>query len=106
MTAPAGARVRRRPLQDLYVEGGAAAVMVDSVVVVLSPLATEVVRRVGEEWVPVEDVVAHLVAGFGAPEDGSALDATLALLGDLAAQRVLDLDGTAVAPPASGTMAP
>jgi hypothetical protein len=67
-------RVRRLPVVDEYVEGGEAVVFVDGNVVALSELATAALTSVGWEWTDLQEVTAALVAQFGEPAEGVAVD--------------------------------
>jgi hypothetical protein len=65
-------RARRRRVIDEYVDpSGGSAVLVGGNVVVLSELATHVLRGLGDDWTAVEVITASLVAAFGEPPDGT-----------------------------------
>jgi hypothetical protein len=88
-------RARRGAISDVYVEGGQAAVLVGTDVVVLSPLATTLLGLVGEDWADLRDLAAGLVEAFGAPPAGTGpTSATVAALHVLAERRVVELEET------------
>ena len=84
-------RVRRLPFIDEYVEDGEAAVMIESHVVVLSAMATEICLFLGAESPYVREVASHLVDCFGEPPVLDAETMTLRLLDELAAQKLVEL---------------
>ncbi len=87
-------KVARGTLQDVYVSADRAAVMVDEQVLVLSALATSILRAVPEDGaVNLEWITANVEAEFGPPEPPeTAADLTLAQVHDLAAHGVLVLE--------------
>jgi hypothetical protein len=86
-------RARRLPFVDSYVEGGRAAVYADNgEVVALSELASSAWSALPEEWTPVAELAAALVAEFGEPEGIDPLVATDATLRTLADHGLAELD--------------
>ena len=65
-------RVRRLEVVDEYVDpSGESAVLVEGNVVVVSELATHLLRLVGDGWASAPDIAAGLVATFGDPPEGT-----------------------------------
>ena len=99
-------KVRRGTLRDLYVDAGRAAVMVDERVMVLSEVATSILLAVPEHG----SVYVHLVAAgvtetHGVPDpplDAHTLTREQVL--DLAAHKILIIDGDAASPPADSEL--
>jgi hypothetical protein len=86
-------RARRLPVVDEYVEDGRAAVYAgNGDVVALSELATGAWAALTDDWTPVADLAAVLVAEFGEPEGIDALTATEATLRTLADHGLAELD--------------
>jgi hypothetical protein len=85
-------RARRGEIADEYVEGGEAAVLVGTEVIVLSPLATTLLALVGDDWTDVDVVSDGLVQVFGEPVGGEATAATLDALRALELRGVVELD--------------
>lgn len=79
-------RARRLPVVDEYAEDGRVAVYAgNGDVVALSELASCAWAALGDEWTPMADLTAALVAEFGEPEGidaGTATEATLRTLAD------------------------
>ncbi|MFB9312312.1 PqqD family peptide modification chaperone [Nocardioides plantarum] len=75
-------RVERAAWVDWYDDGRRSAVLVDDQVIVLSTLATSMVRHVVGGTL-VDDLVTALVTEFGAPDGGDAHTATQAAVRDL-----------------------
>lgn len=87
-------RARRLPIVDAYVEDGRAAVYAgNGEVIALSELATWAWSALREEWTPVADLAAGLVAEFGEPQGIDPLMATEATLRTLADHGLAELDG-------------
>ena len=84
-------RARRLPVLDEYVEQGRCAVLVETHVFVLSPVATEICRLLGDAWRDLEDVAAGLVELFGDPGEPGAVTMTRQALTELAEQRLVEL---------------
>ena len=80
-------RARKTPVADWYMGAEESAVLSADRVIVLSALATEILRVLDEdEWTGVDAVSTALVAVFGEPAHGTAealADAALAELADL-----------------------
>ena len=86
-------RVTRLPVQDEVVDGGESAVFVDGRVLVLSPVATEILSIVGEECVPFSRIVDGLVTAFGEPSGNVGIaEATEAALHHLRSEGLVNLD--------------
>ena len=85
-------KARRLPLVDEYVEHGEAAVFVEGRVVVLSPLATHLLRLVSDDWTDLTTLSESLVAAFGTPPTGSAVEATAEALRALEAEKVVEIE--------------
>jgi hypothetical protein len=86
-------RARRLPVVDSYLEDGRAAVFAENGdVVALSELASWAWSALREEWTPVADVAAGLVAEFGEPDGIDPLAATRATLQALADHGLAELD--------------
>jgi hypothetical protein len=87
-------RVRRLDVVDEYIEDGRAAIYTtDSMVVLLSGLATSAWQVLGPDWTPVSDVTEVLVREHGDPGDGRAHDLTTEALRSLAELSLVELDG-------------
>lgn len=86
--------VRRRAVVDEYVEDGRVAIYSEQgLVMVLSELAGVAWLSVGADWMPAAAVAEVLVEQFGAPPgDGAALDATEAVLAELATHGLVELN--------------
>ena len=84
-------RVRRLAFVDEYVEDGQAAVMIETHVVVLSAMATEIWLFLAAECRDVRDVASHLVDCFGEPPQLDAETMTIRLLDELATQNLVQL---------------
>ena len=86
-------RARRLPIVDAYVEDGRAAVYAgNGEVIALSELATWAWSTLPEDWTPVADLAAGLVAEFGEPEGIDPLVATRATLRTLADHGLAEVD--------------
>ena len=86
-------RVRRRPILDEYVQDGVAAVLVGDHVMVLSALATELVRRIEPAGTDVEILAKGLVETFGLPpDDPDGVASTRAAVKDLADRGIVEID--------------
>jgi hypothetical protein len=86
-------RARRLPIVDVYVEDGRAAVYAgNGEVIALSELATWAWSALPEEWTPVADLAAELVAEFGEPEGLDPLVATEATLRTLSDHGLAEVD--------------
>jgi hypothetical protein len=86
-------RARRLSIVDEYVEDGRAAVYAgNGDVVALSELATGLWAALTDDWTPMADLTAALVAEFGEPEGIGALAATEATLRTLADHGLAELD--------------
>jgi hypothetical protein len=86
-------RARRRPVIDEYEQDGEAAVFVDGNVVVLSPLATHLLRLLCEDgWTDVDTLAADLVEAFGPPpDDPIGVSTTAKALGSLDRLNIVEL---------------
>ena len=84
-------KVRRLPFVDEYVEDGEAAVMIESHVVVLSAMATEICLFLAAGTHDVGELASHLVDCFGEPPELAAETMTLRMLDELAAQKLVEL---------------
>jgi hypothetical protein len=86
-------RVRRTETVDVYVEDGRAAIFVDDMVLALSELATSAWFAIGDDWATAAEVTSALTAEYGAPpEPADPRSATEAVLRDLAARGVVELE--------------
>ena len=86
-------RARRLPIVDAYVEDGRAAVYAgNGEVIALSELATWAWSALDEDWTPVADLAAGLVAAFGEPEGIDPLMATEATLRTFCDHGLAELD--------------
>jgi hypothetical protein len=86
-------RARRLSFVDEYVEDGRAAVYAgNGDVVALSELATGAWVALTDDWTPVDELAATLVAEFGEPEGVDAVAATEATLRTLADHGLAELD--------------
>jgi hypothetical protein len=86
-------RARRLSIVDEYVENGRAAVYAgNGDVVALSELATGLWSALTDDWTPMVDLAAVLVAEFGEPEGIDALTATETTLRTLAEHGLAELD--------------
>ena len=86
-------RARRLPVVDAYVEDGRAAVYAgNGDVVALSELATWAWSALPEDWTPVADLAAGLVAEFGEPDGIDPLAATSATLRTLSDHGLAEMD--------------
>ncbi|MDO9454963.1 hypothetical protein [Nocardioides sp.] len=81
-------RVARTDWTDWYVDNDRSAVFVGGQVVVVSVLATSLLRYVGS-GIDVADLAAALVDEFGAPDGVDAASVTTTAVGDLLACGVL-----------------
>jgi hypothetical protein len=76
---------RRLPVVDWYVGDEESAVLSRDQVVVLSAMATDMLRTLDEDaWIGANEVSQALVAAFGEPPDGSAEAHVRAALEELA----------------------
>ena len=86
-------RARRLPIVDAYVEDGRAAVYAgNGEVVALSELATWAWSALTDDWTPMADLAAGLIAEFGEPPGMDPLAATDATLRTLAEHGLVELD--------------
>ena len=84
-------RIRRTPYFDEYVDPDGVAVLVEGKVVVVSPLAGELLRGLSDSWSPDQVVADRLEAMYGAPPGGDTLGQTRAAVRELAAQGLLEV---------------
>jgi len=87
-------KIRRGPIRDSYVEDGVAAVMVDEEVLVLSEVATSILRAVPPTGsIELTDLVGLVIEGHGLPEHPLSPEAlTREQVFDLAAHRILAIE--------------
>jgi hypothetical protein len=83
-------KVRRRPPADVLVRDGETAVLVDGTIVRLSELSSMLYAECSTEKTSTE-LSRSLEATFGAPPDGSALEATERAITEMLAHGVLEL---------------
>lgn len=81
--------ITRADWTDWYVDDDESAVFVDGQVIVLSTLATFVLKSVGKDGATVAALEAALVEAFGAPDGGDATAATLETVATLVEAGVL-----------------
>lgn len=78
-------KLLRGPVEDWVEEDGEAAVLVGEKVLVLSALATALLRHLHpDRATELTDLAASLAREFGEPPDGSRVDATLRAVEQLA----------------------
>lgn len=72
--------VRRLPVDDEVLLGEELVLLVGQRVVLLSPLASYALGRLGTSWTELVDLDAHLVEEYGDPGDDAALADLIAAL--------------------------
>lgn len=65
--------LRRVPVDDELLLGDELVLLLGQRVVLLSPLASYALGRLGGDWTEIVDLGAHLVAAYGDPGDDTAL---------------------------------
>ena len=85
-------RFRSTPVTDRLVVGDESVVLVDNVVIHLSPVPTAIYDQIGE-WADLPEIAEALETRFGPPPDGATtLIATESALRDLEDQGLVERD--------------
>jgi hypothetical protein len=77
--------LRRRPVHDVFTADGETAVLTDTEVVLLSPLAASLFVLLDSHWIPHAALGPDLVAEYGEPDRSAgftSVDAAVEVLAD------------------------
>lgn len=88
--ATGGTKARALAVDDQVVRDGESVVLVGQRVILLSALATTLLQAC-PDWTDLLALTEHLLARFGPPQDGDAVEATRAAVHELHEQGLVEL---------------